>query len=208
MAGVVGGAAAGWATKSLGGVAINGLNVAGKSAIGGFVTGAIGGAVGGFAGGLATGMIMTGDFDQALSMGLNSALYGGIAGGALGGYRGYKAAKSIGRNPWTGQLKPGINIRNGYLAGNVHPKTGVPFDSDGFPDFKDHLYKDGINEVMITPTGDRLADVAAANNAASYSSTPKNYTWHHHQNTGRMQLVKSVVHLKTGHTGGYKLWNY
>lgn len=29
-----------------------------------------------------------------------------------------------------------------------------------------------------------------------------NYTWHHHQDTGRMQLIDEVVHRRTGHMGG------
>ena len=36
--------------------------------------------------------------------------------------------------------------------------------------------------------------------------TPDGYTWHHHQETGRMQLVESGVHLRTGHTGGKEIW--
>lgn len=28
------------------------------------------------------------------------------------------------------------------------------------------------------------------------------YTWHHHQDTGRMQLVPHWEHSKTGHIGG------
>ena len=28
------------------------------------------------------------------------------------------------------------------------------------------------------------------------------YTWHHHQDTGRMQLVPEWEHSKTGHIGG------
>ena len=28
------------------------------------------------------------------------------------------------------------------------------------------------------------------------------YTWHHHQDTGRMQLVPEWDHSKTGHVGG------
>lgn len=28
------------------------------------------------------------------------------------------------------------------------------------------------------------------------------YTWHHHQDSGRMQLVPELVHKKTGHIGG------
>lgn len=29
---------------------------------------------------------------------------------------------------------------------------------------------------------------------------------HHHQTVGRMQLVKTDIHSKTGHTGGYSIW--
>ena len=36
--------------------------------------------------------------------------------------------------------------------------------------------------------------------------TPEHYTWHHHQDTGRMQLVDYQNHHDTGHTGGYKIW--
>ena len=36
--------------------------------------------------------------------------------------------------------------------------------------------------------------------------TPEKYTWHHHEDLGRMQLVPSDIHEKTGHTGGRSLW--
>lgn len=32
------------------------------------------------------------------------------------------------------------------------------------------------------------------------------YTWHHHQDFSRMQLVKTFEHGKTGHVGGSKMW--
>nr|WP_266096978.1 HNH endonuclease [Moraxella osloensis] len=31
------------------------------------------------------------------------------------------------------------------------------------------------------------------------------YTWHQHQDTGRMQLVLTDTHKKTGHIGGEKM---
>lgn len=34
---------------------------------------------------------------------------------------------------------------------------------------------------------------------------PENYSWHH-QEAGRMHLVDYETHRKTGHTGGYKIW--
>ncbi|WP_173427072.1 HNH endonuclease, partial [Kordia jejudonensis] len=108
-----------------------------------------------------------------------------------------------------GGLAPKQNLsglRNGHLAGKNHPKTGVPFSKSGFPDFRKHLYKNGINDVKIKPTGTRAGDFRAANRAAGYKATPKGHTWHHHQNRGRMQLVRSSIHSKTGHTGGFSLW--
>ena len=31
------------------------------------------------------------------------------------------------------------------------------------------------------------------------------FTWHHHQDTGRMQLVPDMIHEKTAHIGGYTI---
>jgi len=97
-------------------------------------------------------------------------------------------------------------IRNSHLANDVHPKSNVPFDADGFPDFSEHLYEKGPNDVRIEPTGDRALDEAAANEAAGYEKKPGEYTWHHHQERGRMQLVEKGIHRATGHTGGFSLW--
>ena len=35
---------------------------------------------------------------------------------------------------------------------------------------------------------------------------PEDYTWHHHEEPGRMQLVDSEVHRRTPHVGGWILW--
>ena len=35
---------------------------------------------------------------------------------------------------------------------------------------------------------------------------PEGYTWHHHEDKGRMQLVDSEIHAKTPHTGGRSIW--
>jgi HNH/ENDO VII superfamily nuclease len=92
-------------------------------------------------------------------------------------------------------------MRNAHLAGKVHPVTKVPFDAHGFPDFK----AAGLvqKEVQITYTGTRGGDFAAANQAAGLPSTPRNMTWHHHQDGTTMQLVPTRIHDNTGHTGGF-----
>lgn len=96
-----------------------------------------------------------------------------------------------------------IPIRNAHLAGQKHPVTGVPFDADGFPDFR----AAGVvkAEVTIEYTGDRTKDYNAANAKANLESTPKDMTWHHHQDCKTMQLVPTDIHGKTGHTGGFSL---
>jgi hypothetical protein len=91
-------------------------------------------------------------------------------------------------------------IRNGHLAGKKHPKTGVPFDAEGYPDFK----AAGVvkKEVKIIQTGDRREDIKRANKAANFKATLKDHTWHHHQDGKTMQLVPLDIHGATGHTGG------
>lgn len=93
------------------------------------------------------------------------------------------------------------------MAGKKHPKTDVPFDEDGLPNFSDYLYSGskGKAEVVIELSGNRKIDEKLANKAAGFKATPEGYTWHHHQEVGRMQLVKSDAHKKTGHTGGFSL---
>ena len=39
-----------------------------------------------------------------------------------------------------------------------------------------------------------------------HGKVPNKYTWHHHQETGVLQLVDREVHRKTGHTGGFSIW--
>ncbi|MBZ4418116.1 HNH endonuclease [Myxococcus sp. RHSTA-1-4] len=92
-------------------------------------------------------------------------------------------------------------IRNVHLAGKKHPITGIPFDAEGYPDFR----AAGVvrAEVRIVYTGSRAGDFAAANKAAGLRETPKGMTWHHHQDRTTMQLVPTSIHARTGHTGGF-----
>ena len=92
-------------------------------------------------------------------------------------------------------------IRNMHLAGKKHPVTGVPFDADGFPDFR----AAGVvkQEVKIKFTGDRKKDRIEANRVANYSETPTDYVWHHHQDGETMQLIPRKIHEQTGHSGGF-----
>ncbi len=89
--------------------------------------------------------------------------------------------------------------RNEHLAGKNHPKTGIPFNNKGYPDFSSVSKKN----VVIEFTGSRRKDVKAANQIAGYKKTPEGMVWHHHQDGKTMQLVPFEIHLKTGHDGGF-----
>ena len=39
-----------------------------------------------------------------------------------------------------------------------------------------------------------------------HDETPDGYTWHHDVEAGKMQLVDTETHQKTGHTGGRSIW--
>lgn len=94
-------------------------------------------------------------------------------------------------------------IRNQHLAGQTHPKTGVPFDDAGFPNFSTWRHPD-VPDVRIQLSGNRSTDFARADAAAGITGQrPVGYTWHHHQDSGLMQLVDSRIHSQTGHTGGF-----
>ncbi|HDR5349735.1 TPA: HNH endonuclease [Bacillus thuringiensis] len=118
-----------------------------------------------------------------------------------------------------------IRLRKGELAGDKHPVSGVPYDAKGFPIF------DAVTEITLKEVDlkkDRTAQFRICNKALyeqilkdpklaskftekeiemfKSGKKPKTYTWHHHQDTGRMQLVDAKLHKQTGHTGGYKIW--
>ena len=172
VAGVVGGAAAGLATKSVGSFAINGLGVAHRSAIGGFVAGSIGGAAGGGASGFAVGMLMTGgDIEQAWKMAGQGAIFGGIAGAGLGLYRGCKSAMP-GTNRWTGNTKSKVKVQypsvgaqgkkvtaklinNKYLKKNRLDAHEIKYEylGKGAKISNFDLYKVPSGQVVIMPKG-------------------------------------------------------
>jgi hypothetical protein len=73
---------------------------------------------------------------------------------------------------------------------------GVRFTRDGYPNFtpyaiKTITFKKGFK--------DRAGDIAFAN---SKFDAPPGYTWHHHQDGRRLQLVPTDLHNAIRHGGG------
>ena len=123
-----------------------------------------------------------------------------------------------------GNLKT-VNLKMGHLKNQKHPKTGVPYNKDGFPIFKaefdtkidSKLYKESdylqFKDATLKLKEEIERDPLLRNQFNDFQiemikagETPDGYTWHHHQDSGRMQLVDQKVHRQTGHTGGRHLW--
>lgn len=76
--------------------------------------------------------------------------------------------------------------------------NSVHFSGAGYPDFAPYAVK----KVRIDLTGNRDRDFKLANQSSGYKRTPDNFTWHHHQESGLMQLIPSDLHDAVRHTGG------
>lgn len=85
------------------------------------------------------------------------------------------------------------------LVENSHP-----FDSEGFPIFDAYRHP-SVPDVRIELSRTRRTDSNRANRAAGLETTPDGYVWHHHQDSGLMQLIDEDIHNRTGHTGGFSL---
>ena len=74
-------------------------------------------------------------------------------------------------------------------------------DKEQFTECNNQL-KDAVSkdpEVAKKFSGEQLEQI-------KNGDTPDGYTWHHNEECGKMQLVKSDVHAQTGHTGGRSIW--
>ncbi|MCZ4283147.1 HNH endonuclease, partial [Kiloniella laminariae] len=120
---------------------------------------------------------------------------------------------------------PPYSAKNVKLAGKRHPDTDVVYDLRGFPifddiakydtrlplsDFKSASYqtqmrmatrdlRDQIEknqQIKTTFDADQLHAIQSGK-----ANIPR-LTWHHHQDSGRMQLVDRDTHKLTGHVGG------
>jgi len=120
---------------------------------------------------------------------------------------------------------PIIKLGLPEMANKIDRKTGVIFDSKGFPKFKvyytvklrkkyfresraRHFYM--ANKILYDDifNNSRLKRMFTKSqiNELSEGKTPTGYTWHHHQDTGVLQLVNGEIHAKTWHHGGYSIW--
>jgi hypothetical protein len=124
---------------------------------------------------------------------------------------------------------PPPTSKNVGLAGKPHPVSGIPFDERGFPIFDSVAAFDTRIPRDVASIADRPLHFETAtaelHDAIRMGQIPRSrftteqleaieegaekipgFTWHHHQDIGRMQLIPTDVHSKTGHIGGFRMW--
>ena len=130
-----------------------------------------------------------------------------------------------GRGNVTSTTVPPANAPNVRYAGRKHPDSGVVFDHKGFPIFDDIAkYDTRLDQKAFYATDHRgqmrmaTRDLREQINSGKISrsqfspeqlkaiqsgrSKIPGYTWHHHQDSGRMQLVPKGKHNEARHIGG------
>jgi hypothetical protein len=120
-------------------------------------------------------------------------------------------------------LAPKEGLR--HRANTTHPISGVRYDAQGFPvfdavgrvDLPPGLYQ-AVDNTQFRFCNQKLARDAASNRDLERKFTPAQlaqmergdnpdgYTWHHHQDKGRMELVATAQHDPTPHVGGGSIW--
>jgi hypothetical protein len=94
------------------------------------------------------------------------------------------------------------------LAAYKRERDLVEVDAVGFPKYEaGDLHPTIPNDINLgSLCGSREDDEQAANAMVGLKCTPDGYTWHHHQDFARMQLVKSANHKQEQHHGGVSIW--
>lgn len=121
----------------------------------------------------------------------------------------------------------GIKVKKGIpaMVGRKHVSTGVRFDKDGFPKFKEiakiklarkywkkerstHFYQASKELYKKIKKNSRLASKFTKKEIQLFKEgdLPDKYTWHHHQKKGILELVNREIHAKVRHIGGFDIW--
>jgi hypothetical protein len=136
------------------------------------------------------------------------------------------ADKVIGSRPWKwSDLKKGATPKDRKAIRDLARKNKlipiIKVDKNRFPAFPAKYIKDDTTSLpkkLWDSTDSKQFtwlnnDLASRNpdydsKTQTFKSDPdkKKYTWHHHQDDGRMQLVEFGIHNNTSHDGGRTTW--
>lgn len=91
---------------------------------------------------------------------------------------------------------------------NRFPKFPKKYLKADHKDLPKNLYKSTDKEQFKWLNADmKTKDPSYDPKTQTFPPSKKKYTWHHHQDTGRMQLVEFGIHNATNHDGGRTTWS-
>lgn len=106
-----------------------------------------------------------------------------------------------------------VEDANGEKVEGVFPIFDSTFDVQLPEDFylaSDREQFDYCNERLMEAYENGELDDAPFNERQreqiANGDKPQGYTWHHNEEIGKMELIETEIHDKTGHTGGKVIW--
>ncbi|MBQ3837656.1 MAG: HNH endonuclease [Treponema sp.] len=108
-----------------------------------------------------------------------------------------KTVKDADGNYVTGVFPEFESVYDAQLSEDLYQATDKEQFAECNKQLKESVEKDPELARKFTP--EQLEQI-------KNGDTPDGYTWHHNEETGKMQLVESDTHAKTGHTGGKTIW--
>lgn len=143
------------------------------------------------------------------------------------GYRSYDEVEQVTRNlHHYFEIKPSGRLINQRYAGQIHPK-GARYNALGFPVFEPpqkvatvelepSLYVANGGKQMREASKKLYDDLLMTNKSHPFSDKemtelsrgiwPSRFSWHHHEVSGRMELIDNKFHDDNKHTGGVAIW--
>ncbi|MFJ7744618.1 HNH endonuclease [Peribacillus sp. NPDC097295] len=111
-----------------------------------------------------------------------------------------------------------ISTKNGKEYEVIYDKVGFPIFNSKYDVFLPEKYFLDTDAVQFDYLSKTLSEEVTKNPELAKKFTmeelefikegrvPKTLTWHHHQESGRMQVVDYFEHQASGHTGGRAIW--
>ncbi|WP_186276852.1 HNH endonuclease [Corynebacterium anserum] len=111
------------------------------------------------------------------------------------------------RNGDISRMPPGFREKYGDIYFN---EKGYPiFDNQVASPDEYEIFKGKVPDIKIKPQGSRYKDVKLADEEMGIDAKFRrkhNLVWHHHEETGRMQLIPRDLHSVVRHSGGWASW--
>lgn len=145
------------------------------------------------------------------------------------GYRSYDEVEQVTRNLHQYfEIKPSGRLINQRYAGQIHSK-GARYNALGFPVFEppQKVATVELEPSLYVANGEKQMKEATKKLAKQIRNNPllirkltqneilnlhkgiwprSKFTWHHHEVSGRMELIEKVFHDDNKHTGGVAIW--